>query len=154
MQFVDKKTQYCFLLTIILAFTLGLFGCTSVKLIADYDEKVDQEVTALHRKMETFFVRLADIAGTPAGNYENHKEFYEQVKVDISALELRVAVQPKNEITLKQIKLLRDSVDKLEQIHKVGINSPEVVQPIRESFKTAFTAILKLEMAKKRGESI
>lgn len=130
---------------------LAAFGC-QVKLISSYDEKTDKAVTKLHEKVETFFVTLESQEGLPECKYDNHKAFYRETKVSVSAIEVRAMAIPKNEITVKQVKLLSDSLNKLEQLHKLGCLSAEQIKVLRSNFNSSFTAILKLELAKKRGE--
>ncbi len=124
-------------------------SCT-IRLISNYDEQTDEAVTALQRKLSTFFVELESTAGTDAAHIDNHIDFYKEVDVDISAIALRVAALPKNEITQQQIKLLRDNLAKLKEIHQIGISSVELVSVIREDFDQALASILRLELAKKR----
>ncbi|MBU1689682.1 MAG: hypothetical protein KJ958_15090 [Gammaproteobacteria bacterium] len=148
-----KQTIYRNVMRYLLALVLALSAsaCT-VRLIADYDAATDKAVTALQREVETFFVKLANTAGTTAADYSRHRDFYERIKVDIAAIEVRVAAKPRNELTLEQIKLLRDSLSKLEEIHKEGIRDSKLVEHLRGQFNTAFVAILKLELTKQRGE--
>lgn len=146
----------------ILAIVFALGGCT-VKLVASYDEVTDKSVTSLQKKVETFLVGLESKDGLPECSYENNVKFYEEAKVDLSAIQVRAAAIPKNELTNQQIKLLRDSLDSLELLHKLKDKkskekdslqciSKDEVEPLRIAFNSSFTAILKLELAKKRGE--
>ncbi|MEH6640579.1 MULTISPECIES: hypothetical protein [Halomonadaceae] len=130
---------------------LALSGCT-VKLIADYDPKTDEAITQLQRKFETFFVNLESQIGTEEASYDNHLEFYKEVKVDVSAIKLRASAIPKNEITLQQVSLLEENIGLLEEVHKEGVADVEVVKVPRDDFNTALSNILKLELAKRRGE--
>jgi len=135
-----------------LFFLLALSGCTSIRLIANYDEQTDTSITAFQRKMETFLTGLERNAGKPEARYEANVQFYDEARVDLSVIHVRAAAIPKNDITIKQIDLLIDSLSKLEELHGQGI-SREQVAPLRTAFNTTCTAILKLELAKKRGES-
>ena len=132
-------------------FALILAGCT-VKLVADYDEQTDRSVTELQRKLETFFVKLERQIGTSDADYVNYEAFYDGVKVDISAIKLRVNAIPKNQITLKQIELLEENLATLEELHQEGITDIQVVKVVQDDFNTALTSILSFELAKKRGE--
>ena len=127
-----------------------LTGC--VKFIATYDPKTDAAVTELQRKFETFFVELESQVGTDEASYKNHIEFYKEVKVDISAIKMRASAIPQNEITLRQVSLLEENFKHLEETHRDGILDIEVVKVPRDDFNTALSNILKLELAKKRGE--
>ena len=144
-RFISRITTIMILLSFVLA------GCT-IRLIADYDEATDIAVTELQRKIETFFVELESNIGLDAATYENNIDFYKGIKVDVSAIELRAAALPKNKITQEQIVLLKKNVASLEEIHKEGIASIEVVEVIRKDFNTALANILRLELTKKRGQ--
>ncbi len=139
------------ILPVVLAFATT--GC-SIKLISDYDEATDKAVTQLQRKVDGFLVDMQRKAGTPEAEYAKHAQFYDEARVDIDAIRVRAQAIPKNDITVEQIKIVQDSFDKLEQLHKLGFSSPEEIAPLRSAFDTSFTAILKLELAKKRGEKI
>ncbi len=60
-------------------------------------------------------------------------------------------------MTVDQVGLLSKSLDSLEQLHKGKLKrgrscfSKEEIEPVRRSFNASFIAILKLELAKKRG---
>jgi hypothetical protein len=128
-------------LAILLCLTVGLAlsGC-AIRLIADYDERVDEATSEIQRKVETFLTRLERTIGSPAADYPHHVAVYDDVRVDLSALKVRASAIPKN------------SWSKLEQLHKVGFKSKEEIAPLRRNFNQAFTQILKLEIAKKRGD--
>lgn len=136
------------LVTLLLA--IGISGCT-VKLVADYDEVTDQSVTALQMHVESFLVGLERKFGTPEAAYELHTGFYDQTKVQLSALRVRAAARPKNEVTVQQLDLLASSLNSLEQLHELGFEDVAEIQPLRNAFRTSFTSILALELAKKRG---
>lgn len=126
-------------------------GCT-VKLIADYDEFTDQAITNLHRKVEGFFINAKANLNDPAWAYENKKDFYIDVRVDLEVVKLRNSIREKNNITIKQLNLLSNSIDTLEELHKtVGFKIKEVVDSAQSGFNSSFRAILELELAKNKG---
>jgi len=127
-------------------------GCT-IKLISEYDETTDKAVTQLQRKMETFLVDIQRKVGTEEASYDKNAKVYDDLRVDISAILVRAQAIPKNEITVQQIKLFQESVANLEKLHQLGFSKPEELDPLRSAANITFTAILKLELAKKRGES-
>jgi hypothetical protein len=135
----------------VLVTALVLSGC-AVKLVSNYDETTDKAVTALQKKTEAHLVRLGAEEGAPECTYDRHKQFYEEAKVDISAISVRAAAIPKNEITTQQTILLSQSLDSLEKLHKIKCLSKDQIAPLRTQFNSSFTAILKLELAKRRGE--
>lgn len=135
-----------------LAAWLAASGCT-VKLIGDYDEATDKGATALHRKVETFLTKLERTAGTPAGAHGAlGMNFYPEAMVDTRALMIRARAIPQNEITVEMLDLVAKNLGLLEELHKAGIGAPEQVAPLRAAFDAQFTAILRLELAKKRGD--
>jgi hypothetical protein len=135
----------------ILTLAFAVSGC-SLKLISSYDETTDKTVTALQKKTEAHLVALEAVEGLPECKYEKHKQFYDEAKVDVSAIAVRVAAIPKNEIATEQTVLLSGSLDSLEKLHKIACVSEDQIKPLRAQFNSSFTAILKLELAKRRGE--
>lgn len=134
-----------------LTIAVALSGC-AVKLISSYDETTDKTVTALQKKTEAHLVALEAVDGLPECKYEQHKQFYSEAKVDVSAIAVRAAAIPKNDITTEQTMLLTSSLETLEKLHKIACLSKEQIAPLRIQFNSSFTAILKLELAKRRGE--
>jgi len=135
----------------ILALALAVSGC-SIKLISSYDETTDKTVTDLQKKTEAHLVALEAVEGLPECIYEKHKKFYDEARVDVSAIAVRAAAIPKNEITTEQTILLSNSLDSLGKLHKIACLSKDQIKPLRTQFNSSFTAILKLELAKRRGE--
>lgn len=129
----------------------ALAGC-AIRFISSYDETTDKAVSALQKKTATHFVTLEGVEGKPDCAYERQKVFYDESKVEASAIAVRAAALPKNEITTQQAMLLADSLDNLEKLHRLSCLSKDQIRVLREQFNTSFTAILKLELAKKRGE--
>lgn len=140
-----------FLNTLCLVSCLLLTSC-SVGFISKYDAQTDHAVTALQRKIETFFVTLESQIGTPEALHSNHDSFYREAQVDISAIKLRTSALPKNELTQQQVELLENNLELLEGFHKEGIRTIEATVAPRDDFNTALSNILKLELTKRRGE--
>jgi hypothetical protein len=129
---------------------LTALGCLSVRLIADYDRKIDDGVTELQKKTEAFLIKMERVAELPEGAYAKYIGFYDEVKVDLSALKVRADAVALNDVTSQQIELLQDSFKKLEEQHQKGLKRV-MIESIRQSLNSQFTAILKLEVAKKRN---
>jgi hypothetical protein len=135
----------------VLTVTLAGLGC-QIKLVADYDEVTDRSVTALQREFERFFIDLERNLYTPEADHGNYIEFYDQVRAELSVIRVRSAARPKNEITVEQLDLVAQNVEVLEELHRLGFDSPEELEPLRAAFQQSFQAILTLELAKKRGQ--
>ncbi|WP_273022775.1 hypothetical protein [Rheinheimera sp.] len=140
-------------LSFLLIFVLLLSGCT-VKLISSYDEKTDNAITALQKEMTQFFLAVEAQAGLPECKYSNHTQFYQQAKIALSAISVRVKAIEANELTIEQVDLLQDSLISLEQLHQLDCLTPNQVTNLRSNFDSSITAILKLELAKKRGKPL
>lgn len=146
---LQKITRF-YVLTVLV---LSLFiNCSSVKLISDYDEVTDKTVTQMQRNVANYFVVLERTIGTDKANYEEYIPFFDNAKVDLNILEVRAGALDKNEIVQKQVTELQTMIKNLEELHKLGFTSPEVLQPLKQPFNAAFSAIIKLQMALKRGK--
>ena len=143
---ISKNT----LISIILLF-LFQTGCT-VQLISSYDATLDNAVTKLYQKTERFFLTLNSRTGLPECGYEHHMEFYKDAKVSINTIEIRARAIPDNNLTIQQVGLLKENIESLEKLHQIGCLTNKQIETLRMSFNSAFTAILKLELAKKRGD--
>jgi hypothetical protein len=131
---------------------LCLSGCASVKLIADYDEQTDVAVSQFQRKTEQFLVLMERNMGTDEASYARNTKFYDESRVDLSAIRVRAAAIPDNEITVQLLALLSENIGNLEKLHRQGLGANDI-PPIRTALNASCTAILKLELAKRRGKS-
>jgi hypothetical protein len=154
---VQSRLKWALRLFAIVVASSALLSACTIRLISSYDEQTDKSVTELQRKFETLFVKLEGLKTPPECTYPKNKEFYDQAKVDISAIKVRVDAIPQNEISQEQARLLQESIESLEKLHQAKGNDrcfePDEFKALRNAFKSSFTAILKLELAKKRGES-
>lgn len=133
---------------------LGAGGCSSVRFVSEYDEVLDVGTSDLQRRVETFLLDMESKAGTTAGEYAANRAFYDAVQVEHIVLRTRAQAVPNNALTVEQLDLLGTSFDKLRELHdRGGANGlpREVVEPARTALTTQFVAILRLELAKKRG---
>lgn len=126
---------------------LSLFiSSCSVSLISDYDEITDKTITEMQEKTSTVLVQLEDDAGTD--NYIFYKPFYQEVKADLNTLSVRANAIDKNQVTIDQIATLSSNFDNMESLHKKKL-SKEDIPLIRSGLNRSFTAMIKLQMAKK-----
>lgn len=135
----------------------ALSGCSTIKLVGDYDEQIDKGVTQLQKDVEIFLVKLEASAKKPADkveSYDKSKKFYENAKVALSGLRVRADAMERNSITVRMLDRLSDSITRLEGMHRDGLAKAEIDQSIRGALNSQFTAILTFELAKKRGEKI
>ena len=149
MQTILKKYLVLYVAALIM---LVFSGCSTIRLIADYDEQTDIAVTQFQRKTEQFLIMLERNVGTDEASYSRNTKFYDEAKVDLSAVRVRAVAIPDNDRTVQQLDLLSDTLGDLEKLHKLGISANDI-PPIRTALNVSCTAILKLELAKKRGKS-
>ena len=132
-------------------------GCAEIRLISDYDQYTDEQTGVLQRKVEELFTGLERGAQLPDCKHSNHQGFYTEATIELNLLLVRNEIRPKNGITLRQLQTLKDSLSTLEELHQLAdqedrcLGAEELVA-LRTGFGTSFSAILKLELAKKRGE--
>ena len=130
-----------------------LTGCTTIKIVGDYDEQIDKGITALQKDTEAFLVKLESVPGRKLDEYDKNKVFYGDAKVAISSLRVRADASERNSLTVRMLDRLQNNMNRFESDHssKEGIDKREL--PIyRGGFNSQFTAILTFELAKKRGE--
>jgi hypothetical protein len=137
------------------------------RLISEYDEATDKDVTQLQESVERFLTTLQRDAIPPGCRYSEQRAFYTNTVVAVSALMVRNEGRTKNKITVTQLGLLQDSLKTLESLHQMkeekwkqaptpdereACLSSADIDLARRNLNQSFSAILKLELAKKRGE--
>ena len=128
-------------------------GC-EVMLISTYDQQIDDSATTLQREMDAFLTKIETNAGKPEAAYgtPENQQFYQDYLVSLRAVRVRAESHPKNDITVRQINLLIDSVGQLRQQHEAGPLAPALIPVNRDLFAQGWRAIITLELAKKRGD--
>ncbi|HVA58101.1 MAG TPA: hypothetical protein VNF92_09445 [Gemmatimonadaceae bacterium] len=134
-------------------------GCTTVRLVSDYDETTDRDVSALQKLVDDSLTALAR-QSAPACLFAAHRQFYTAVHSALNALAMRNRARGAgNAATTDQIAVL-DTVEfaALEHLHRLaGARTPAVCMDSvglaldRQAIDQSFEAILRLELAKKRG---
>lgn len=148
-------SPWVWVITFFAALVLG--GCSTIKLVGDYDEQIDKGVTQLQKDVETFLVKLEATAQKPADkveNYDKNTKFYSNSRVALSGLRVRADAMERNSITVRMLDHLSKNIDRLEEMHRGGLSKAEIDVSIRWALNSQFTAILTFELAKKRGEKV
>lgn len=150
-----KKYQGFWVLLFV-AFTLS--ACSTIELISQYDDETDKNVTALHKDVTTFLTKLGNQTDFATCSHASNIEFYEQARINLTTITVRAQSIPKNDITIEMLGNLGDSIDTLEQLHMIKNTgskclTKDELAPIQSAFNVSTTSILRLETAKKRGES-
>jgi len=132
----------------LLAIILTVGGCSLVA-TSPYDSSADKAITKLHKQTAEFFVEATKPADKPGCGYSHYLPFYQNSKVAISSLLMRARSMADNSLTVSQLELLSSSYENLAQLHQLGCFTPAQVEELWVSFDASFSAILKLELAKK-----
>ena len=135
---------------IIIVNVLLLSSCSLVS-VSPYDSSADKAITKLHKQTAEFFAEFSKAADKPGCGYPLHLSFYQNSKVSISSLLVRARAMADNHISVSQLELLSSSYLNLAQLHQLGCFTPTQVSELWVSFDASFSAILKLELAKKYG---
>jgi hypothetical protein len=125
-------------------------GCFSVKLVADYDEAVDKQVTELYKDVSIYMQELANKPEVSGADSAARASKYNDIQLNISMLKLRAVAKEKNNQQIEQTELLTDSWNKIGELQKLK-PSKEMVLNAQSGLEITLTAILKLEIAKKRS---
>jgi hypothetical protein len=139
---------------------LAAAACTTVRLVSDYDETTDRDVSALQKLVDDSLTALVG-QSTPLCLYAAHRQFYAAVHSALNVLSVRNRARgPNNGPTTEQIAVL-DTVQfaALERLHGIAATrTPPAcmdsagVALDRQAIDQSFEAILTLELAKKRGQ--
>lgn len=142
-------------------------GC-AVRLIAEYDENIDSGITELQRNTETFLTQLqTDLirasllkdgstekeALMESVAYASNGDFYRDFLVDLRVLRVRADSYVGNELTVRQLDALEEILNAQKILHQSGFETADDIEDMRSAFTRGFKAILKLEIAKKRGKN-
>lgn len=131
---------------------LTVQSCTTFKLASDYDALTDTTLAELQQSVSSYFVRIERHHAGGMGLINHYHSFFDDAKVKLNTLEIRTAALDKNELVHQQVLELQEMIRNLEKLHQIGFKSPEEIQELQKPFTRAFTSILKLQLALKRGE--
>ena len=146
-----KKTLAAFVIT----FTST--GCISMG--APYDLQTENSLMSINGKASEILIDLEQNPRLPKKEYKQFQETYKAIHLELSDLELRASAIPKNHRTQKQIALLAQTVKKFEALHQLDFGrtpygKQEAIKTSKVSIKHSLSAMLKLELAKKRGINV
>src|SRR5688572_1480046 len=134
-----------------------MHACATLRLVSDYDERTDEQVSALQALVDDTLEALQS-STSPMCLYDNHAQFYKASGSALRSLVIRNQARGQgNEQTIRQLVLLQNSLETLEELHKrASTSQPPACMNAnglaedRKAINTSFLAILRLELAKKR----
>jgi hypothetical protein len=149
---------------------VGLFlaqsACTTVRLVANYDEPTDRALTELQQETDAFLAGMMAGAPSDANAFDQHEQFYTDADAQLRRLEFRVASIPDNGRTVRLVALIRASIlgdgkcteegTSLRDLHCFPANrargpSRTALEAARRNVNQTIGSALALEIAKKQG---
>jgi PBP1b-binding outer membrane lipoprotein LpoB len=146
-RFYIRTHGLLFYSAVLFAFILN--GCFSVKFVADYDEAVDKQVTELYRNISIYMQDLVNTPQVSAADSIARARKYNNIQLDIGTLKLRASAKDKNDEQIQQVDLLADSWESIAKLKALKATPKEFINA-QSGLETSLTAILKLELAKKK----
>jgi len=136
-QYLKEISKFYFLLTITLLF---ISGCT-VQFVAEYDESIKNEIIRISNEIDKFYAILLETEQTER-TYENFKEEYLTIEVDLRTLLTRNKIRPLNDESTKQTEIALELwLDDKEQ-HKANETvSNFIINQHRNQFQRLFIAM-------------
>lgn len=130
---------------------LALAASCTLRLVADYDEKIDVAATELQKGMDSQITRLLSIPQTQR-TFAASESFYLDYAVGLRSVKIRAESQPRNRISIQQYDAMLNSLETMRNLHKTqGQLGDGFLNTARDEFNLAWRAIIELEQAKKRG---
>jgi hypothetical protein len=137
-----------------IAIVAAWVACGPVRLVSPYDEAIDRGASETHTRVVAFVERMTALAGKPEGVYPANITFYSDLKATVATLKLRAQAQGKNEITAALVGELATNVENLRKLHETSKDAglpPVLASPALSAIEVNCAAIVKFEVAKRRG---
>lgn len=129
---------------------LALAGCATAQYVSRYDAATEAQINKIQQQVEILFSRIEKNLGKPEADYKLYSDVYSQLHIDANILHTRAQAIDLNRITVEQSAELIQWLKGMEEFHKTGIGSAEVLLIPRTQAQQIFVAMLKFELAKKR----
>lgn len=139
---------------VVLALLLSLaLGACAVRFVSDYDEVLDRSATETHAELTAFLDQLQD-PSSPKRGYAASAETYATILGDLHAMRSRAQsnnADGGNAETVTQIETIEENVELLRDQHRKRPPSADAVRLTQQAIDLQFEALIRLELAKKRG---
>lgn len=143
--FTNVLSKRIYLLVLLSFFYIS--GCT-VQYVAQYDETVKNEIIRISGEVDKFFIEQLEMREDER-TYQNAKEKYLMIEVDLNALLTKNEIRALNSQSIKQNQLaLKLWLDDKEQHKKKDKVSDAILNSHRSQFKRIFIAMAKGEESK------
>jgi hypothetical protein len=126
-----------------------LIACT-VSLISPYNSKLVKNLNVLQNNINTILEGGKQDIHQPRSDYTKHASTYTKLNASLNTVISEVRAIPNSQTTLRQLRLLAKSLKEIQQLHQKGFKKLEVITILQDSINNEFTAIYKLQYAKKQ----
>jgi hypothetical protein len=138
---------------------VALCGAAVVALFAScvtsrYDVKLEVASTEWQEKIGAFITDAEAKAGTPGGEYEMHKQFYEDMQNSIGGHVARTKAANGSARAVEILELLSKDIENLRKLHESGGKgglSAALGEPARQAIETELRALNKLQSEYRAG---
>jgi len=114
-----------------------LFSCKEVMLIGAYNENLDQSIQTVSKDVSTLFVSIEkNIQDDSDFSYTAFRDSYIKIESEVSSCKTIASGIPKYSIIIKQIDLLSNSINQLEQDHRSGFFDSTKQLSLEQKIKT------------------
>ena len=128
-----------------------LAGCATSK----YDVKLEAAAADWTEEVNTFIKDTVAKAGTPGGEYEANKKFYEDMQNSIGGHVARTKAGSGSQRAVEILELLSKDVENLRKLHEIGGKAgltQVVADPARDAIETELRALNKLQSEYRAGK--
>ena len=138
---------------------VALCGAAAVALLAGcvtsrYDVKLEAAAADWKEQVGAFITDSVAKAGTPGGEYEANKKFYEDMQNSIGGHVARTKAASGSQRAVEILELLSKDIENLRKLHEVGGKAgltQAVADPARTAIETELRALNKLQSEYRGG---
>lgn len=125
-----------------------LLSACSVQLIAPYNATLVSELNQVQQQVNTILVSVKQNVNSPQVAYSHYASQYADIDAKLATMISNVKAIPHSNITLKQLHVLQNAINAMQQLHQKGFHSAGAVTVVQQTLNSDFTAIYRLQYAK------
>ena len=146
---INDRSKVGFLIAFCCMFIASSLGGCAYKAIAPYNQATFDRIGKIERKCNRLLSDIKRSVIAPKKNKQpNFERRYLSIGKDIGTFQTEQAAIHSNELTVKQLGLLQETIQDIQKLHNLGIDSPAQIEVLREQLRIIFTALKKLENSK------
>lgn len=131
-------------------FVLILLTACAVSLVSPYNEKLVTELNDTQTQINNILGQAKLNIGKPQGSYKIFQSQYVAIDSEFNTIVSQMDAIPNNAITLKQLLLLNQTLQEIKQLHRNGFKTAREIDILQTTVNDDFSAIYRLQYAKKQ----